>query len=469
MKKIIVSAGLAAVGVAGFQSAFAGIRDVIAPNAWNVAATLRGFYDDNYSYTSHKYGSAGFELLPSVIFHNQRQQTDIGMRYIYGLYFYGDRQESNIDPIDQTHQFDLWINHAINERWKVTISDSFAMGQEPELLNDKGVLYRANGNNFANHGNIVLDTEWTRKFSTSLHYANNFYNYDSSGVTVSSLATTNLTSLPALSSHAGSPGWETVASSLAGTMNRVEQDIALDLQWHFQPETIGFVGYNFGLVNYTGNELIGAFNYDAGIPTITSITPLTFAATNPRKVLYYSNSRDSLSHYGYLGVQHQFTPNLSGSVRGGVSYTDSYNDPLQETTSLSPYADLSLVYTYRPGSYFQIGFSHDINSTDVVAVNNATGSLTQYQESSIFYASINHRFTPKLLGTLVGHSQYSTFKGGSYNENSDTGYSVGANLNYQFNRHFSADVGYSYDNLQSNSTDPTYNRNRVYIGLSANY
>ena len=467
MKKAIISAGLVVVGTAGLQSALAGGLDIVSPNAWNVAATLRGFYDDNYSITSAKHGSAGFEFQPVVTFHEQRQQTDIGMRYIYGLFFYGDREEANIDPIDQTHQFDLWVNHSFNERWKATVADTLAMGQEPQLLGDRGVLYRVNGNNFANHGNIVLDTEWSRKLSTSLHYGNNFYDYDNHGAVVDATTpTTGLSSLPALSTHVGSAGWETVSPSLAGTMNRIEQDIALDLQWHFQPETIGFIGYNFGVVNYTGNELIGVFNYASG----AVIHPTTYDAISPQKVLYYSNSRDSLSHYGYLGVQHSFTANLSGTVRGGVSYTDSYNDPLQTTTSWAPYADLSLVYTYLPGSYMQVGFSHDINATDVATVDTKTGSMTQNQESSSFYGSINHRFTPKLLATLVGRCQYSTFNGGPYNNGSDTSYSAAANLNYQFNRHFAADIGYNFDDLGSGATDGrSYIRNRYYIGITASY
>ncbi len=228
----------------------------------------------------------------------------------------------------------------------------------------------------------------------------------------------------------------------------------MDLQWHLRPETIGFVGYNFSWVNYVGNEPIGVFNY---------ITPF------PRSLVYRSDSRDSYSHYAYVGVQHQFSSNLSGSLKGGASYTDSYNDPLQSTTSLSPYADLSLSYTYIPGSYVQLGFTQDINATDIASVNSVTGSLTQYQESSVIYASLNHRINPRLLGTIIGRCQYSTYKGGVSNSVTDTDYNLGVNLRYQFNAHFSADIGYNFDNLTSGIDGRGYARNRVYLGLGANY
>ena len=41
----------------------------------------------------------------------------------------------NVTPVDQTHEVDLWLNHAFNERWNAKLSDTFTSGQEPELLN----------------------------------------------------------------------------------------------------------------------------------------------------------------------------------------------------------------------------------------------------------------------------------------------------------------------------------------------
>ena len=168
-------------------------------------------------------------------------------------------------------------------------------------------------------------------------------------------------------------------------------------------------------------------------------------------------------------MQHSFTGNLTAAVKGGVSYSDSYNDPLQQTTSLSPYADLSVTYTYIPGSYVQLGFTHDINATDIATVDSNNGSLTQYQESSVLYADINHRFNPKLVGTIIGRCQYSTYQGGPNSSISDTDYNLGVNLNYSFTTHFSAELGYNFDDLISGIDGRSYTRNRVYLGLSANY
>jgi len=467
MKKIFVSAGLLAAGAAGLQPALASGPDLVSPKAWNVSASLRGFYDDNYNVFTTKKGSFGAEFSPTISLNVPMQQTDFGLRYTYGLYYYQDRDASDINPFDQTHQVDVWLDHAFNTRWKLNVTDTFAVAQEPELLGTSPasaspVAFRVNGDNIANHTTIKLDTEWTRQFSTSLTYGNSFYDYQNSGDSVNSLTPpigiysvmpNNTPYTPSISTGFGQLA---NSPSLAGLLNRVEQNVSFDLQWHFQPETVGFVGYNISWVNYTGNEPIGVFNYLT--PTLVN-----------RSLVYYSNSRDSLSHYAYVGVSHQFTANLSGTVKGGASYTDSYNDPLQTTTSMSPYADLSVSYTYIPGSYVQLGFTHDISAADVATVNASNGSLTQYAESSVLYASINHRFNSKLTGSIIGRCQYSTYQGGPNSDAADTYYSFGINLSYQLTTHFSTDIGYNFDDLQSSSTDPSYSRNRVYLGFSASY
>ena len=420
MKNLFVSAGLVAIGAASVQSALADAT----PKVWNVSASLRGFYDDNYASSSSKKGSFGIELSPSVSGNISLQQTDFGARYTYGLYWYQERQILGQNPFDQSHQLDLWLDHAFDVRWKVNVADTFAVGQEPGLL-DPGFSdpsahpFRTDGDNIANHFSVKLDTQWTRQFSTELHYANDFYDYQNSG-------------------------WNGFSASLAGLLNRVDQNAGLDLQWTLQPETMAFVGYDLDWVDYIASEQISAFPYP-----------------------YYSKNRDLLKHQFYVGLQHSFTANLSGVVKVGANYSDSYNDDATGS-SWSPYANLSLTYTYLPGSYAQVGFTHNINATDVANVG-SDGKLTQYQESSTVYASINHHFTDNLLGTLLGQVNYSDYKGGASSAGADVDYTVGVSLSYQFNRYFSADVGYNYDDLTSDIVGRAYDRNYVYVGVTATY
>jgi hypothetical protein len=220
------------------------------------------------------------------------------------------------------------------------------------------------------------------------------------------------------------------------------------MQWHFNPETMAFVGYKFDWVDYNANEPILA---------------------NPNATLrpFYSRSRDSYSHQFHAGLQYQLTPNLTGTASAGAQYVDSYNEAGPGAEAWSPYANVSLTYTYLPGSYVQLGFDQGDNAT-YVAQAATDGSLTQYQETSTFSGSINHHFTEKLIGSVLAQYQYSEFHGGA-SIGPEALYSAGVNLTYVINQYLSTDIGYNYDKLRSDLAGTAYERNRVYIGLTATY
>ncbi len=457
MKKFLVSAGLVLAGTASLQAAYvpdAGAAGTDTSKMWSIAGTLRGFYDDNYTTSGDARGSYSFEVSPQISVNIPLTQTEFGARYTYALYYYQDREQTGQDPIDQSHQLDLWLDHTFTERWQARVTDTLGVGQEPELLNPPpsgggaSLPFRVNGNNVVNSGTISLTTDWTREFSTVIGYQNTFYDYENSGASV-----------------IGSQGFESLTgngASLAGSLNRLEHLLHIDFQWHATPTTTFLVGYQYGQVNYTGNEPIGVYNFF----TLNPSAPPPFLG---HTVTFYSNSRNSRSHFVYVGTQSSLTPNLSVAANVGVQYNDNYNNPIQETTSLSPYAVASMTYTYLPGCYAQIGVTHSINATDVIAVNQANGSITEDQESTVVYGDINHKITEKLFATLIANYQLSSFDGGQYSNEADNEYNLGVNFNYAFTRHFSGEVGYNYDNLTSDIPGRSYSRNRVYVGVTATY
>jgi len=428
---------------------------------------LRGFYDDNYNISSDKKGSWGAEVSPSISFNLPLQQTDMGFRYNFSAYYYNDRQELHLDAFDYSHQFEFWLNHAFNERWKLTLTDSFSYGQEPELsradpISSLDTTYRRNGDNFSNHANISLDSQWTPLFGTSLHYGNGYYNYQNHGASTEPTLTPDI--INGLFFVPGNAGYtrftDAGGASLSGLLDRVEQDIGLDLNWTLSPETIVSAGYDLSLVNYTGNEPISVFNY-AYAPNISTL-PVA------QSYVYRSNSRDGMSHAAHVGLNHQLTSSLILAMSVGVNYSANTKNPFQHTKQFSPTANLSLSYTYAPGDYLQFGVTQGQNSTDVVEPG-SDGSLTQYQNSTVVYANINHHITQKLSASLIGRFGYSTFEGGAAHADADYSYSAGFNLKYQISRHSSTDAGYNFDQLVSGLTGREFIRNRVYLGLAASY
>jgi len=399
---------------------------------WSVSGSLRGFYDNNYTAGNSQSGSGGFEVSPSVNINVPLQQTEFGMRFVYGMYYYQARENNGSNPIDQTFRTDLWLDHAFTERVQARVDDSFLIAQDPELNTGNAVTQpRGNQNYLANNGTVTLNTDWTHEFSTAFHYRSDFYQYQNNNGTATD-------------------------PSLAGELNRIGNAFGTDFQWHQSPTTMLFVGYEFSQVNYTGDEPIAQVAFPAPPPfPIGGYT-------------YFSDTRNYRGHAFYIGATHNFAPDLVFSGRFGAQYSDYYNDP-QNTTQWNPYGNLSLTYTYQPGCFAELGFTEAQNATDEIAVDANNGSITLSQQSSIVYGSINHQITPKLLGSLIGQVQLSSFNGGTYDGDVDTLYSVGLHFTYAFTRNFSADVGNNYDTLNSDIPGRGYNRNRVYVGVTATY
>ena len=384
---------------------------------WSVSGTLRGFYDDNYNTAPvgpSKRHSFGFELSPSLSLNVPLQQTELGLRYTYGLYYYQDRMDINGRPIDQTHQLDLWVDHAFSERWQAKVQDSLAVGQEPQLING-GTLVRTEGNNIHNNGSITLSTQWTPLVGTDFSYQNNFYDYQD--------------------------------TALGGLLNRLQHDASLNVNWRLQPTLLAFVGYQYEQVNYIENQTVAPG--------------------------FVSDNRDSRSHFGYVGAQYSLLDNLTLSGQAGIQYADYYNPPAGDpaTSQISPFAKLSGTYTYLPGSYVQLGFTQSRNATDTIAPSG--NKVTLDQESSVVYATLNHQITARLTGNITGQIQYATFNGGALDNQSQTWYSLGLNLAYNINPHVSAEIGYNFDDVTSASgggvNQPGYERNRVYLGVTGTY
>jgi hypothetical protein len=451
MKNFFVSAGLVAIG-AGTLHAATYAPDVTAMDAskiWSLSGTLRGFYDDNYTTGSGsvKRSSLGFEFSPALSLIVPLQQTEIGLRYTYGLYYYQDRENNGANPIDQSHEADLWIDHAFTERLEGKVQDTFIISQEPQLSSSGTSLpFRVEGNNINNIGIISLHSELTMLLSTDLGYQNNYVSYQNHGATEADLLPAGFENLDGVIGTGR-------GASLAGFLDQDSHLIWLNLNYEYLPNLTFLVGYQFGLNEFYANEPIGVDPFD----------PTQF---------YFSKNDNSYSHYIYVGGQYAFNQNLSATLQVGVQYTVNYNLPSfdsQSSDNLSPYAQAALTYTYLPGSYVQVGLTQSQNSSDSPAVNQSNGSLTTYEESTVVYGSINHQITPFLLGSATARWQYSTWHGGADNGGSQSLYDLGLNLSYAFNQHLSAEIGYNFDYLEGGQLVSSYHRNREYIGITAAY
>jgi hypothetical protein len=438
MNKIVASVGLVALGAAGVQAAVPGFTGD-GPKPWSVSATLRGFYDDNIntvsSHDANKQGTFGFEVSPTIALAWSLEQTALSFSYTYSLKGYEHKPVFNSSSFDQTHAFLALLDHTFSERYHLNVRDSFVIGQEPDFLrtgNAFTTFQRISGDNIRNYGAITFDAQLTPRLGLEAGYANSYFDYKDEGAT------------PVFDPFFGS--LIAVEPSRSGVLDRIEHTLHLDARLTIQPQTIGVIGYQFRQVNYTADEPIGILASGRVI---------------------FSDNRDYREHYGYVGVDHTFRPDLTGSVRVGARATDYYNDPSSSGLSWGPYAMASLKWTYALESYVEAGLSHDMNATDLVGVSGE--SFTTDEQSTTIFANLHHRITPKLFANLVGQFQNSSFRGGSLDSDSERYYLVGINAQYRFTPHFSGEVGYNYDRVDSDVAGRSFDRNRVYIGVTASY
>jgi hypothetical protein len=426
MKKIVASVGLVALGASGLHAETAGLTaDTSKP--WSAAVTLRGFYDDNVASLPDELAqeSIGFEVSPTLGWTFNLERTAISLKYTYSLKWYENPPEftdqfgntTTQDDFDQSHMFDVSLDHAISPRHSVSLRDSFVIGQEPDLLraNDTfNTFQRVEGDNIRNYGAINFNTQFTPLFGMEAGYANSYWNYDE--------------------------------PEHSATLDRMEHAIHIDGRWQLQPTTVGILGYTFRQLNYTDDAILGVADGE----------------------IVRSDTRDSRLHYIYVGAEHSFRPDFTGSFKAGASFVDYFNDPSDES-DVAPYVRGTLSYNYLPESFLTVGASYDRSATDLFSVEG--DSITQDAQTATIWGSVNHRFTPHIYGNLVGQIQNSKYNGGSLDGDSEWFYLVGLNLEYRFNQHFSTHIGYNFDSLHGESDElgREFTRNRVYIGVTAGY
>lgn len=436
MKNVIASAGMLALGAVVAQSVRADMP-ATPEKPWTISGTLRGFYDDNYNTQPNgnaRKGSFGIEVRPQATYGYSSGPTTFTASYTYSERYFAQRPGNKSD---QSHDLEISLQHAFNERYSASLQESFVVAQEPEVI-DSAITFplRANGDNFRNYASLNFDAEVTPLLGFVVGYQNTWYDY------------TGNTFTPATPF---SPG----GISYGNLLNRIEQSAVLSSRWHFTEDTVGTLNYQFNAVNYTQNGSIFVGQ---------DVAP---------------NTRNNISHIISVGAEHAFRSDLSVSAKAGIQISDYYNtDKLPaglnngSPSSIGPFADLSATYAYMESGKFTLGFRQSKNQTDQSAL---PGAFVTDQESSTLYVQVDQTLTPispRLAAHLQGQYQVSRFNGtgtASSENATDTFYLVGLNLTYQFNRFWSAEAGYNYDLLQSDIPFRGYDRNRVYLGVTATY
>jgi hypothetical protein len=459
MKKIITSVGLAALSAASVQAQFApGLTPLETSKPWSVSASLRGFYDDNYltlpkSFPSatgvgegHPISSWGTEITPSVAMNHSVENTLLSASYVYDLKWYENRSDT-----DQSHQFNALLDHEFSERYHLRVNESFVVAQEPTVIDPTIIStpLRVSGNNVRNTGTLDFTAGLTKDLDLHFGYVNTVYAYQQTARSVIGYGQNGDGTDTAIAPE----GPDAPEASRSALLDRMEQLATLDLRWKATPETTGVVGYQYGHTDYTAPEYIIFPSPPYNGPELGNTG-------------YFSNIRNTDSHFVFVGADESFTPDLNGSIRLGGEYVDYYNF---HDSRLSPYVDASLTDTYQQGCAAQLGVKHIHNSTDVVGEFGTTPVLDE--ESTAIYISDSHKLTDRFTASVMGQAQLSDFVGGgsTFDGKSERFFILQVNLAYHFNPWLMAEAGYNFSRLLSDLPFREYTRDVMYFGIRATY
>jgi len=252
MKKIVASVGLVALGVAGVNAEPAVITTQ-GSKPWSASLTLRGFYDDNINSDPSEItrkSAFGVEVSPSAALNWGNGPTTVLGRYSYSLKWYDRNIGGNQGQYSQQHLFDIAFGHAFSERYHLEVDDSFAIGQEPDVLRGNDASYTGIqtifGNNIRNSGVIRFMAQLTPEIDLEIGYLNNFFDYRDN----------NIVPGPGRDGVPGTSDDEIFPSN-SGVLDRIEQTGYITAYWEMTPETKPFVSYKFSMTDYTSGEQVG--------------------------------------------------------------------------------------------------------------------------------------------------------------------------------------------------------------------
>lgn len=402
---------------------------------WSISLGVRGFYDDNYTAAPDGLASDsyGISVNPTAALNFVLDRTLISLSYSYDMRWYEDRSENEADHMQNLN---LKLSHAFTETMTVDVTERFTYSEEGVVPNEAfsgPVSIRTDATYARNTARAGFKAFFGERIGTEIAYKNELWDFSQDG-----------------------------PNSRSALLDRMDHLITGEILIRASKAAVGLVGYQLGLSDHTNsdgvNVPVGSVDFGFGPVTVYQLIDGAY--------------RDYASHYIYGGLDYTFNPQLNASIRVGAQFTDYVNSELVdsysgvgfEDSTVTPYVNASLTWTYNPGSYLQVGVIDTISQTDIAS---------QSEQAIAVFANLNHRITPPWSVGLTALFQHATMLGGQdLDGESELMYIAGVNTSYQFSPYLSAEIGYNFDMLDSDLDSlyaRDYDRNRIYIGLRATF
>ena len=379
-----------------------------AGKVWEVTASLRGFYDDNYTTSPDVLAeeSWGIEVSPGInLTLGEGTDMEFSAGYAFGMRYYEDRESDNED---YGHELGISLDKKFSDTSVLLLSNGLVVAQEPEILNG-GTPLRIEGDNLRN----TFAAQYRRILSGStgveIGYGNSIFDYE-----------------------------EEYHSAL---LDRSYNEVSLDV-FYGAAETEYYAGYRYSSTDFEGDVLkVPGLVFDPG-------------------------ARSNHAHSGYVGARHQLDKNIRADVRAGVQNVDYYDFDLMPglipEDETSPYVDARMEWEYAEGSKLVAGATLARGATDLQAAD---------QEITSVYAQLLHKISGRVHGTLTGRFQDAEISGGGegLDGKEESLLLLGASLTYAVADNIWAEVAYNYDELDSDVPYRSFERNYLSVGIGTTY
>jgi hypothetical protein len=239
----------------------------------------------------------------------------------------------------------------------------------------------------------------------------------------------------------------------------------LSVSYAWTPRFSTVTGYTITGIWYEDDDLDGN---DALTHTISqqfrySLSRTTTATLDYRfQVVDYDNNptADSTSHFVLAGVDHSFSPNLAGSIRGGAQFR-SYDGPPGDRTE--PYGEAAL--NYRVGKDTTLRWFHFLGMDDSELAGFASGY--SYRTG----LTLEQRLADRLTGHLSLQYVYQEFSDSPIGapDQEDNTFAGSVGLDYRLWRNIGLNASYWYTNVDSDNPFREYERHRVSFGVTATF
>lgn len=256
-----------------------------------------------------------------------------------------------------------------------------------------------------------------------------------------------------------------------------QSDNSVGFRWS---ERVGtYTGLRLSGTNYTDSdapnndrftwELYNQFRYQ--------LSPQTVLTTDYRYGVTTGNgyASDSTNQYLLLGAEHRFSPHTVGIIRAGAQFRD-VDDGQSQT---SPYVEFALnsqlTEAFSVRSFARYGIE------DYDTVQSIGGDPVEYSDRRTLRFGLNSEYVISPMLSINGGIDYipTDFQGGQFVDGVNEGDSAPdfsedvinayIGLSVRFNDFLTGSVSYNYTDSSSDDDIREYNRNRISVGLSAEF